>query len=262
MTRELVPVPFHGDVLEAVQDDGGVWVSLRRMCESLGIAMPRQMRKLKEKPWANVAMKAMLDTAGRKFEVVCLHLDSVPMWLATIEASRVKKEIRPKLELYQREAARVLAEHFLPAPITKDSAPKTGMARVQMILEMAQQMYAQEARLCQQDSRLSQVENSLAVLTEERQTATRDLRALERAPEAAPPLSLRARVNQRVRAYCRARSADHREVWRKLYHEMYYRCQFNAQERARNAGKLALDVVEEEGLMPDLFAIASEVLVF
>jgi hypothetical protein len=52
------------------------------------------------------------DASGRIQEMACLHLDAVPMWLVTIEASRVAEDIRPKLDRYQREAALVLAEYF------------------------------------------------------------------------------------------------------------------------------------------------------
>jgi hypothetical protein len=41
-----------------------------------------------------------------------LHLDSFPMWLATIESSRVAEHVRPKLVKYQKECARVLRDHF------------------------------------------------------------------------------------------------------------------------------------------------------
>jgi hypothetical protein len=39
------------------------------------------------------------------------------MWLALIHTKRVKPEKRPLLERYQKEAARVLRDHFLrPQP--------------------------------------------------------------------------------------------------------------------------------------------------
>lgn len=41
-----------------------------------------------------------------------IHLDSLPMWLATIEASRVAEHVRSKLITYQKECARVLRDHF------------------------------------------------------------------------------------------------------------------------------------------------------
>jgi hypothetical protein len=42
-----------------------------------------------------------------------IDLDALPMWLATIESSRVAEPAREKLVRYQREAAAVLRDHFL-----------------------------------------------------------------------------------------------------------------------------------------------------
>jgi hypothetical protein len=36
-----------------------------------------QLKRLKSRGWANVAIRNMLDTAGRQFDMVCLHLDSI-----------------------------------------------------------------------------------------------------------------------------------------------------------------------------------------
>lgn len=58
---------------------------------------------------------AMIPTVaedGRTRETQCLDLDALPMWLATINPSKVKPELRAKLELFQREAAAVLRDHF------------------------------------------------------------------------------------------------------------------------------------------------------
>lgn len=110
----LVRVPFEGDgdTLEASLEGDRLWVSIRRVCEALGLAVQRQLAKLKDKPWATVTFKVMVADDGKARRVACLDLDSLPMWLATIEASRVAKALRPKLLAYQREAARVLRDHF------------------------------------------------------------------------------------------------------------------------------------------------------
>src|SRR5947209_2996136 len=94
MASELVPVPFHGDVIEAAKTEDGVYVPLRRLCDNLGLQSHGQAEKLRHRAWANTQMICLLDSAGREFEMLCLHLDSVPMWLATIEPSRVKEELR------------------------------------------------------------------------------------------------------------------------------------------------------------------------
>lgn len=109
----MVRVDFHGDTLDAIQDDGGkVWVSLRRCCENLGIAYDTQLRKLKSKAWAVVTQKVTTGSDGKRYKMAMIDLDSVPLWLAGIEDRKVKEEVREKLARYQRECARVLADHF------------------------------------------------------------------------------------------------------------------------------------------------------
>ena len=105
-------VKFHGDELQVVRDGEKPWVVMRRVCESLDLDFASQWAKLKNKAWACIGMIPIHDASGREQELFCLHLDSLPMWLATIEPSRVKPAAREKLIAYQKECARVLADHF------------------------------------------------------------------------------------------------------------------------------------------------------
>lgn len=122
-------VNFYGDVIQAVRVGEKVWVVVKRVCEALGLAFAAQSVKLREKPWACVSLIETHDTSGRVQEAFCLSLDSLPMWLAGIEPSRVKSEARDKLIVYQRECKRVLADHFFG----KRSATSDGMVHVSMI---------------------------------------------------------------------------------------------------------------------------------
>lgn len=109
----MVPVQFHGDTLLAVKDeDGKVWVSLRKCCESLGVPTEKQIRKLKSKPWATMALRAMVADDGNVRQMSMIDLDTLPGWLFSIDARKVKEDVREKLARYQKEAARVLADHF------------------------------------------------------------------------------------------------------------------------------------------------------
>lgn len=112
------------------------------------------------------------------------------------------------------------------------------------------------------ERRLNAVESRVGVMELTREEAVLELRTVERAESSAPPMTTRDKINQLVRAYCTATAAAHAEVWVRLYKELFYRSRFNAQLRARNAGKTALDCVEEAGLLPELYAIASEILKF
>jgi hypothetical protein len=108
----IVKFDFHGDMLDVVRDEAGVWVSVKRVCEPLSVDPDTQAKKLREKAWATTALKTVVAEDGKTREMFCVALDSLPMWLATIEPSRVAERVRPKLGLFQRECARVLRDHF------------------------------------------------------------------------------------------------------------------------------------------------------
>ena len=82
MSLELVQIPFHGDVLEAMKDGDKAFASLRRFCENLGIDFASQFKKLKSKAWACIVEMTIHDTTGREQPATMLALDSLPMWLA------------------------------------------------------------------------------------------------------------------------------------------------------------------------------------
>ena len=111
--NEIVQIRFHGGQIEAVQQGETIWVSVRRVCEELGLAPNGQIVKLKEKEWACSKMFLSHDTTGRKQEQFFIHVDSLPMWMATIDTNRVIPELKPMLVAYQKEAAQVLKNHFI-----------------------------------------------------------------------------------------------------------------------------------------------------
>ena len=112
----LVPFNFHGDTIDVVEKGDTLWVSVRRVCEALGIDLATQYRKLKTAPWARIGLEPIRDANGRNQPAFLVDLDSLPMWLVGITPSRVSQEIRDKLILYQKDAARVLRDHFLGSP--------------------------------------------------------------------------------------------------------------------------------------------------
>lgn len=117
MTTELVPFNFHGDEILCIQDEHGIWVAITPVCAALGIDSKSQRAKLQTKTWVSGALiTSQLPGSTQSREVYCIDLDSLPMWLATIEPSRVRKDLRPKLEDFQRECARALRDRFLGAP--------------------------------------------------------------------------------------------------------------------------------------------------
>jgi hypothetical protein len=263
----LVAVDFHGDTLEAVQDAGGaVWASLRRMCEGVGIDESKQRRKLKNKPWATTDLKSAVAQDGKRRELMMVHLDTIPMWLATIEPSKVKPEVRPKLERYQKEAARVLAEHFLPKP-RAEVVPKAsgGLAAIRVLNNqvgaLIDELEGHEQRLGVVEQQVGLVGRQVGALVAGQKAARQALLEVERSDKIAKPMELRDKIRRLVNRYCEATASDQGDAWPKLYEQMYYRHKVNLTLRtARAAGcKSILGMVERLGLLEELFAIASEI---
>lgn len=122
---QIEVVRFHGDEIQAVHEGERVWVVEKRMCEVMGIDHDSQRKRLSDherSPWAVTAMMTATGPDGRSYEMFCLDLDSLPMWLATIEVKRARAESRAKLIDYQRECARVLRDHFFGPRVQAEKA--------------------------------------------------------------------------------------------------------------------------------------------
>lgn len=120
-SAHVQPFSFHETVIEVAQNNGDLWVSIRRVCEAVGVAFTNQIAKLKARAWARIESIPMVSADGKTYDTAMLHLDSLPMWLATIEPSRVAPEARKKLEVFQVECAKALRDHFFgPLKARKD----------------------------------------------------------------------------------------------------------------------------------------------
>lgn len=113
MTALIVSFVSVGDTaLEVVEHEGRGWVSVRRACEALGVDPDSQRVRLKASPWATTAMITVIDPAGMPRPAFFVDAEAFPMWMATINVSRVDEAAAKRLLVFQCEAKRVLAEHF------------------------------------------------------------------------------------------------------------------------------------------------------
>lgn len=113
--NDIVKVSVSGCELLAVEKDGHVWVPVKRVCEVLGIDHRSQREKLQNQRWAVGVLITSTAPDGKNYDTFCIRSDRLAMWLATIDAGRVKEEARPALEALQCEAAEALAAHFAKA---------------------------------------------------------------------------------------------------------------------------------------------------
>lgn len=112
MSGDLVPVPVPGaDDLMAAQFNGRQWAALKPMCDTLGVDFSAQLKRLKSRSWAGVAVMA-IPSAGGMQQTTVIDSPTIPLWLATIDERRVNEDARPKLIAYQREARDALDAYF------------------------------------------------------------------------------------------------------------------------------------------------------
>lgn len=119
-----IPFTFDGDRLDVVRlQDGDVGVTLRRLCEVVGIGLSSQLKRLNRTEalgarWAGVVTMTTTAADQKAYPMIVLPRRSIPMWAATLEAGRCAPGVRSKLLAFQDKAADALAAAFLP-----DSAP-------------------------------------------------------------------------------------------------------------------------------------------
>jgi len=154
---KVVPVPFYGDTLDAIQRDDGIWLGVKRACENVGVDVEGQRKKLEKASWATTDIMSAVGADGKIRDVFCINLKSVPMWLSGIDANKVAEHVKAKLIRYQQECADVLAKHFLPAAVSSPLDVMELMLR-QMRSEQEQRAVL-AARLEAHDARIDDAKN-------------------------------------------------------------------------------------------------------
>jgi hypothetical protein len=72
-------------------DDGLPYANLKRLCEDLGIAYESQAQKLHAARWATITNIVTVGLDGKQRGMLFISADTIPMWLATINANKVAR---------------------------------------------------------------------------------------------------------------------------------------------------------------------------
>lgn len=115
MSNELQKIDFHGDSIFAMKDErtGEIYVSVREICNTLGLNFSTQSRRLRADPaFSDSLRRSLMTTPGGKQVVLSIPDDLMQGWLFSIQTNRLKPEIRELHLLYKKECFRVLNEYF------------------------------------------------------------------------------------------------------------------------------------------------------
>lgn len=132
---EIVRIPFHGDEILCVAPDGQPEIVLKPALDSLGVDYWKQIEKLRRRSWAATHLRQVQvsDQAQRREMLTC-DVRTFLMLLATIDETRVGKDVAPKLIAYQAEVADAIEAYW-----TKGGAinPRATRAQLDSIAETA-----------------------------------------------------------------------------------------------------------------------------
>jgi hypothetical protein len=148
MTEALEPrnVVFYGDEIIAVQQhDGAIYMLFSRMCENIGRPRVTETRRAQQHAVLSTGLTELtIRTSGGPQSLLCLRLDLLPLWLASIPSNRLKPAVKDKVVRYQTEAAGVLWEAFKPQ-ILKEVPPENresalAIGQLEQIIEQSKAM--------------------------------------------------------------------------------------------------------------------------
>lgn len=170
---EQKEVTFYDDDLIAIRaSDGQIYVSVRHLAEALGLTRQSQIRRIDRQPiLSDGHFKGAMMTPKGKRPANFLRVDLVPLFLTGIDTSRVKDEIRPKLERFQRESAKVLWEAFQEGRLTADptfeellktdSPAAQAYKTFQALTKLARSQLILESKVQDHEQRLERIEATL-----------------------------------------------------------------------------------------------------
>ncbi|HRN69087.1 MAG TPA: phage antirepressor N-terminal domain-containing protein [Promineifilum sp.] len=167
-------VDFYGDELTAVRaSDGQIYVSVRHLCNALELNQRPQVLRIQRNSILADGYQGEIKmiTPGGLQRLGMLRVDLIPLWLAGVSLQAVKESSRPKLERFQREAAKVLWEAFQQGRLTaeldfdsllaQDTPEAQAYKMAQAVLQLARNQLLMRSQLADHEQRLETIEAQL-----------------------------------------------------------------------------------------------------
>jgi hypothetical protein len=172
---EQKEIEFYGDELIAVRgDDGQVYAAIGQMCDALGIDRASQVRRIRSDEVLSDGYQGSVNLTypdGGTQASGVLRVDLIPLWLTGLRLKAVREEIRPKLQRFKKEAARVLWQAFQEGRLTSvtsfeelletDSPAVRAYKMALAIVDLARSQVLLESKLSDHEKRLEQIETVL-----------------------------------------------------------------------------------------------------
>jgi hypothetical protein len=100
---QVVKLDLSAGSVDTVNVDGEPHIVFRPAVEAIGLSFPAQLRKLRDRSWANRCDIATVAEDGKTRQMVAVDVRTFLMWLATVNETKVAEGVRPTLVAYQQE---------------------------------------------------------------------------------------------------------------------------------------------------------------
>ena len=158
------------EVLAARLETSQIYLPVKPLCTALGVNWPSQRQKIMaDEVLAESTRTLRLKTRGGPQNLVCMDVEAIPMWLAGIEPSRVRADLRDRLIAYKRWVRKTVYEAFAretgietalaaSQSVTTATPDVTALIHIAQVAEAIATMARQQAAFEQHvDTRLSTI---------------------------------------------------------------------------------------------------------
>lgn len=116
-------ITIHGRAFPLLVDADGVeHIKLTELCDPFGLDVDSQRKRLRETGWARPVKITSRRSDGKKADFMCVPLEQVPMYFATLSPGHVNEEFRPVLIAMQKEVAKAVGDYYLRGGAVRPSA--------------------------------------------------------------------------------------------------------------------------------------------
>jgi len=117
-------VDFFGYEITSVEDDdGAIYVPLKRLCEILGVDHKWQLKKVKSEEVFNGKILSVPGKDGRHRRTYCLPFEKLYFWLFRVDPNTVRTEIIETILEYRTESVQALRHYELYGLAMNPRAP-------------------------------------------------------------------------------------------------------------------------------------------
>lgn len=118
------------------QTKEGTVVAIKPLCIALKIDLKRQYKKIQSDPRFSYRHMPMTGADGKKYEMICLPAEQVPMWINSINSNKIGEEKRQALLELHKFFGYALNEFSRGRYITKEQFDKE-MSEIRAQLSVA-----------------------------------------------------------------------------------------------------------------------------